>query len=143
MLRGNDTSWFRGYATDRMRIYPFPVEVGRPFPVEVWGMVGISARAIDPEITYPAFQNLVTKLNEVAPIPAARTDSQGIARNVLMGTSDEHQLLVDILSNASFIQLSRRERGILTNAIDAGIVVNGKSADDALNDAITRLEALQ
>ena len=143
MLHGNDTSWFRGFATDRVRICPFPVQAGSRYPVEVWGMIGISARAAYSELIYPAFQMLANKLNEVAPIPAVKVDSQAITNNVLMGTSDEHQLLVDILMNASFIQLSRRERGILTNSIDAGILANGKSADEALSDAITQLEALR
>ena len=104
MLHGNDTSWFRGFATDRVRIYPFPVQVGSRYPVEVWGMVGISARAPDTELIYPAFRTLADKLNEVAPIPAVKVDQQAITNNVLMGTSGEHQLLVDVLMNASFIQ---------------------------------------
>ena len=47
-----------------------------------------------------------------------------------------------MMASASYVRLSRQERGVLTNAIDAGIVLEGISAQEALLDAATSMARL-
>lgn len=142
MLRGNDTSAFNWGSVGKVRIYPFPVGSGGVRPAEVWAMLGISATVSEPDLIYEAFSPLVRELKHQLAFPAVRTTPEDVSKLLLIGTPEEHALLVENLGNSSFIKLSRRERGILTNAIDGGIVHGGKSAEQALEDAIIELEAL-
>ena len=137
-----------GYAW--LRAKPFPNQVLLPFPAfgaggnaaDVWTMIGISAKTSEPKVAYDAMRALERSLREVAFVPAAKSSPEQL-RAIAPGLLDEElQMLVDLMAGASYIRLSRRERGALTNAIDAGIVLEGISAREALLDAATNLARL-
>ena len=85
---------------------------------------------------------LERSLRDVAFVPAAKSTPEELRTIAPALLDEELQMIVDLMAGASYVRLSRQERGVLTNAIDAGIVLEGISAQEALLDAATNLQIL-
>ena len=145
-LLGRGDFWFRTTPSDMPNslLYPFPAFQARANPAEVWSMIGIPKLAPDPGASYDAMRFLEPHLRNAMFIPAVRLSAPELRKmSYTMLSDDEAAMVVGTLENASYLTLSRRERGILANAIDGGIYDRGKSAEDALQEAIRQLEALR
>jgi hypothetical protein len=144
-LLGRGEFWFKtGSPMPNSLLYPFPAFQARVHPAEVWSMIGIPKLAPDPGASYDALRFLGPHLRNAMFIPAVRVSAPKLREMSYAALSDdEAAMVVGTLENASYLTLSRRERGILANAIDGGIFHRGKSADDALRDAIRQLEELR
>lgn len=138
-LQGPGYAWLRAGPFANQALLPFPSFGAVGNPADVWTMIGISAKSLDPATSYDALRNLERQLRNVAFVPAAKSSPEQL-RAIAPGLLDEEvQMLADLMPSASYVRLSRRERGVLTNAIDAGIVLEGISAQEALLDAATGL----
>ena len=141
-IQGPGYAWLRAKPFPNQVLYPFPDFGAGGNPADVWTMIGISAKTAEPKVAYDAMRALERSLRDVAFVPAAKSTPEQL-RAIAPGLLDEElQMLVDLMANASYIRLARQERGALTNAIDAGIVLEGISAPEALLDAATSLERL-
>ncbi len=141
-IQGPGYAWLRAKPFPNQVLFPFPEFGAGGNPADVWTMIGISAKTLDPEMAYDAMRALERSLRDVAFVPAARSTPEEL-RAIAPGLLDEElQMLVDLMASASYIRLSRLERGVLTNAIDAGIVLEGISAQEALLDAATDMQIL-
>ena len=141
-IQGPGYAWLRAGPFPNQVLYPFPEFGAGGNPADVWTMIGISAKTSEPKVAYDAMRALERSLREVAFVPAATSTPEQL-RTIAPGLLDEElQMIVDLMASASYIRLSRRERGALTNAIDAGVVLEGISAQEALLDAATNLQIL-
>ena len=141
-IQGPGYAWLRAKPFPNQVLFPFPEFGAGGNPADVWTMIGISAKTLDPAMAYDAMRALERSLRDVAFVPAARSTPEEL-RAIAPGLLDEElQMLVDLMPSASYIRLSRQERGVLTNAIDAGIVLEGISAQEALLDAATNMQIL-
>ena len=141
-IQGPGYAWLRAGPFPNQVLYPFPDFGAGGNPADVWTMIGISAKTTEPKVAYDALRALERSLRDVAFVPAAKSTPEQL-RTIAPGLLDEElQMIVDLMASASYVRLSRRERGALTNAIDAGIVLEGISAQEALLDAATSVERL-
>ena len=138
-LQGPGYGWLRSGPFANQVLLPFPSFGAGGNPADVWTMIGISSKTLEPEMAYDAMRALERSLRDVAFVPAAKSTPEQLRAIAPALLDEELQMIVDLMASASYIRLSRRERGVLTNAIDAGIVLEGISAQEALLDAATGL----
>ena len=141
-LQGPGYGWLRSGPFANQVLLPFPSFGAVDNPADIWTMIGISAQTEEPKMAYDALRALERQLRNVAFVPAAKSTPEQLRAIAPALLDEELQMLVDLMASASYIRLSRRERGVLTNAIDAGVVLEGVSAQEALLDAATSLERL-
>lgn len=142
LIEGPGYGWLRTDHSPNQVLLPFPSFGGGGNPADVWTMIGISAKTSEPEVAYNAMRALERSLRDVAFVPAAKSTPEQLRAIAPALLDEELQMLVDLMASASYVRLSRRERGGLTNAIDAGIVLEGISAQEALLDAATSMARL-
>ena len=140
LLRSTST-WFKNVEETSSAVLPFPTNAPSRNPVEAWGMMGIPASADDPSGTYAAMRYLERELRKVTFLPAVRIAPDDRRFSFALLSGSEAGSIVDLMENASYIRISRRARGILADAIDAGILLEGLSAQEAIDKAVFALEA--
>ena len=141
-LQGPGYGWLRSGPFANQVLLPFPSFGAEGNPADVWTMIGISSKTSEPEVAYDAMRALERSLRDVAFVPAAKSTPEELRTIAPALLDEELQMIVDLMASASYVRLSRQERGVLTNAIDAGIVLEGISAQEALLDAATNLQIL-
>ncbi len=140
-IQGTGYAWLRAEPFPNQVLLPFP-SFGGGAPADVWTMIGVSAAAPEPTAAYDAMRALERALRRVAFVPAVTSTPQELGAMAPGLLPEEVQMLADLMPRASYIQLSRRERSVLTNAIDAGIVLESLPVRDVLLNAATDLAAL-
>ena len=142
-LSGN---WF-GYLTSSSLpsenvLYPFPSFGAGQAPASVWMMLGIGAGVADPKVAYDALRALERHTQDAANVPARRTSAQDLKLRFPSYRDDEAQMVVDLMHNASYVTLSRAQWGAFVNEVDAGVILEGQSASQALDAVARRLEEM-
>lgn len=120
-------------------LYPFPAFGAPVNPAEAWGMLGIAATTDNPDAAYDAMHVLDRQIQTEAFIPALRQSPSQLFERLQLLTERESEMVVELLENASFITLTRRERGVLNRVFDGGIALHSNSPDEALRQAALEL----
>ena len=123
-------------------LYPFPDFGDGRTPAAVWLMLGIGAGVADPKVTYDALRALERHTQDATNVPAQRTSAQDLELRFPAYRDDEAQMVVDLMQNASYVTLSRAQWGAFIKEVDAGIILEGLSASEALDAVVRRLEEL-
>jgi hypothetical protein len=79
-----------------------------------------------------ALDAYIRVLHQVASVPALRMSVTELQTLVPFLRDGEAQMVVDLLANATYITLTRREQGVLRNTLDGGVVLNDLSPREAL-----------
>ncbi len=142
-LRGGNVTWLRGPGRPENLLYPFPrMGAGGP-PVGVWAMLAIPADVPNPAVAYQALSAYIRALYQIASVPALRMSVAELQTLVPFLRDGEAQMVVDLLEDATYITLTRREQGVLRNTLDGGVVLNDQSPREALDEALLQLHALK
>jgi ABC-type glycerol-3-phosphate transport system substrate-binding protein len=142
-LRGGNVTWLRGPGRPENLLYPFPRMGTGGAPVGVWAMLAIPADVPNPAVAYQALGAYIRALYQVASVPALRMSVADLQTLDPFFRDGEAQMVVDLLDNATYITLTRREQGVLRNTLDGGVVLNDLSPREALDEALLQLDALK
>ena len=142
-LGGLGFGWMTRSAGPDNVLYPFPRFGASGPPVSVWLMMGIGAGTQEPKVTYDALRALDRNTQRVANVPAQRHVARRTAA-LLFPTyrDDAAQMVVDTMQNASYVTIDRPQWGAFVNQLDAGIIRDDLSANEALTALIHRLQDL-
>lgn len=132
------TNWLIGYSLD---VYPLPnMGTGRS-PVFVHAMIGVLASAKNPELAYDALRHLSAGLRSSSILPATRISAEGVAARAPDLPPEGANLVEQLMTNAVYSTLSRRQAGIITNGIVGDIVFGDQHPQDAMQAIADRLRA--
>lgn len=123
-------------------LYPFPNFGDGRTPASLWLMLGIGAGRSNPRVAYDALRALERHAAAGANVPGRRTSAEDLQRRFPSYRDDEAQMVVDLMHNASYVRLSRAEWGAFIAEVDAGMILEGLSAQEALDGVARRLEEL-
>lgn len=123
-------------------LYPFPDFGDGRAPAAVWMMLGMGAGVADPKVSFDALRALERHTQDTTNVPARRTSAQDLKLRFPAYRDDEAQMVVDLMQKASYVTLSRAQWGAFIRELDAGIIMEGLSAQEALDGVARRLEEL-
>ena len=124
-----------------LEVYPLPnMGTGRS-PVFIHAMLGVLAGAQNPEIAYDALRHLAAGLRSSSVLPATRISAEGIAARAPDLPPEGANLVEQLMNNAVYSTLSRREAGIVTNGIVGDIIFGDQHPQDGLQAIADRLRA--
>ena len=105
-----------------LEVYPLPNMGAGRSPVFVHAMMGVLANAPNPEIAYDALRHLAAGLRSSSVLPATRISAQGIAARTPDLAAADANLIEQLMTNAVYSTLSRRQAGLITNHIVGNII---------------------
>ena len=124
-----------------LEIYPLPnMGTGRS-PVFVHAMLGVLASSENPELAYDALRHLAAGLRSSSVLPATRISAEGVAARAPELPPEGANLVEQLMTNAVYSTLSRREAGIITNGVVGDIVFGDQHPEDGMQAIVDRLRA--
>ena len=141
-LGGLGFGWMTRSAGPDNVLYPFPRFGSGGAPVSVWMMMGIGNGTQEPRVAYDALRALDRNTQRVANVPAQRLEPDQLQRLFASYSDEAAQMVVDIMQSANFVTVDRPQWGAFVNQLDAGIIRDELSANEALTNLTHRLEEL-
>ena len=103
--------------SNSLDVYPLPnMGTGRS-PVFVHAMLGVLASSPNPELAYDALRHLAAGLRSSSVLPATRISAEGVAARAPDLPPEGANLVEQLMTNAIYSTLSRRQAGLITNGI--------------------------
>lgn len=122
-------------------VYPLPnMGTGRS-PVFVHAMLGVLADSPNPELAYDALRHLAAGLRSSSILPATRISAEGVAARATELPPEGANLVEQLMRNATYSTLSRRQAGLITNGIVGNIIFGDQHPEDALQAIVDQLRA--
>ena len=122
-------------------VYPLPnMGTGRS-PVFVHAMLGVLADSPNPELAYDAMRHLTAGLRASSILPATRISAEGVAARATELPPEGANLVEQLMKNATYSTLSRRQAGLITNGIVGNIIFGDQHPEDALQAIVDQLRA--
>ena len=122
-------------------VYPMPnMGTGRN-PAFVHAMMGVLANAKNPELAYDALRHLAAGLRSSSVLPATRISAEGVAARTPDLPAEGANLVEQLMTNAVYSTLSRRQAGIITNGIVGDIVFGDQRPQEGMQALADRLRA--
>ena len=122
-------------------VYPLPnMGTGRS-PVFVHAMMGVLASAKNPELAYDALRHLAAGLRSSSVLPATRISAESVATRAPDLPPEGANLVEQLMNNAVYSTLSRRQAGLITNGIVGDIIFGNQHPQEGLQAIVDRLRA--
>ena len=122
-------------------VYPMPnMGTGRN-PAFVHAMLGVLASAQNPELAYDALRHLAAGLRSSSVLPATRISAEGVAARARDLAPEGANLVEQLMNNAVYSTLSRRQAGLITNGVVGDIVFGDQRPDEGMQAIADRLRA--
>ncbi|MDE2920537.1 MAG: hypothetical protein OXR64_11950 [Chloroflexota bacterium] len=141
-LGGLSFGWMTRSSGPDNVLYPFPRFGSGGAPVSVWMMMGIGNGTQEPKVAYDALRALDRNTQRVANVPAQRLTPEELKRLFVSYSDEAAQMVVDIMQTANYVTVDRPQWGAFVNQLDAGIIRDELSANEALTNLTHRLEEL-
>ncbi|MCY3959711.1 MAG: hypothetical protein OXG65_15680 [Chloroflexi bacterium] len=122
-------------------VYPLPNMGAGRSPVFVHAMLGVLAGAPNPEIAYDALRHLAAGLRSSSVLPATRISAEGIAARTPDLAPEDANLIEQLMNNATYSTLSRRQAGLITNHIVGNIIFGDQHPDEGMQALVDQLRA--
>ena len=122
-------------------VYPLPNMGAGRSPVFVHAMLGVLAGAPNPEIAYDALRHLAAGLRSSSVLPATRISAEGIAARTPDLAPEDANLIEQLMNNATYSTLSRRQAGLITNHIVGNIIFGDQHPNDGMQAIVDQLRA--
>ncbi len=123
-------------------LYPFPDFGDGRAPAMVWLMLGMGSGRNDPRVVYDALRALERHAQGPSNVPARRASAEELQQRFPWYREDEARMVVELMGKASYVGLSRAAWGAFITEVDAAIIVDRVSAQEALDGVARRLEEL-
>ncbi len=131
------------FVSGERSLYPFPNFGSGRNPAFAHVVLGVLKSAKDPELAFDALRHLDAGLRSHALLPATRLSAEGIAARVPDLPPDAAPLVEDLMANAAYPNLSRREVVLITNGLIGGVVFGGQSPSEGMRAIVDSLRAEQ
>ena len=141
-LGGLSFGWMTRSAGPDNVLYPFPRFGSGGAPVSVWMMMGIGNGTQEPKVAYDALRALDRNTQRVANVPTQRLEPDQLQRLFASYSDEAAQMVVDIMQTANYVTIDRPQWGAFVNQLDAGIIRDELSANEALTNLTQRLQEL-
>ena len=115
-----------------LEVFPLPNMGAGRSPVFVHAMLGVLASAPNPETAYDALRHLAAGLRASSVLPATRISAEGIAARTPDLAPKDANLIEQLMTNATYSTLSRREAGLITNHIVGNIIFGDQHPDEGM-----------
>ena len=122
-------------------VYPLPNMGAGRSPVFVHAMMGVVASAQNPEIAYDALRHLAAGLRSSSVLPATRISAEGIAARTPDLAPADANLVEQLMKNATYSTLSRRQAGLINNGVVGNIIFGDQHPDEGMQAIADQLRA--
>ena len=143
-------TWGLGFATvvfsqagefgTNNRVYPFPNFGSGRSPTGAF-LLSVVKSAKDPDVAYDALRHLYSVIAPESTLPPYRVDAAAIRRLMPELHGDDEHVLVHLLENAVFYDISQSEAILLGNTLVPDVLLGDTDPGDGLRRAIEELEA--
>ena len=123
-------------------LYPFPDFGSGRAPAMVWLMLGMGSGRNDERVVYDALRALERHAQGPTNVPARRVPAEALQQGFPWYRDDEARMVVELMERAEYVRLSRAAWGAFIAEVDAAIMLEGVSAEEALDGVRRRLEEL-
>ncbi|MDE2868239.1 MAG: hypothetical protein OXN91_06330 [Chloroflexota bacterium] len=124
-----------------LEVYPLPNMGAGRSPVFVHAMMGVVAGTQNPEIAYDALRHLAAGLRSSSVLPATRISAEGIAARTPDLAAADANLIEQLMQDAVYSTLSRRQAGLITNHIVGNIIFGDQHPDEGMQALVDQLRA--
>ena len=123
-------------------LYPFPDFGSGRAPAMVWLMLGMGSGRNEERVVYDALRALERHAQGPTNVPARRVSAEDLQQGFPWYREDEARMVVELMERAEFVRLSRAAWGAFIKEVDAAIMLDEVSAEEALDGVARRLEEL-
>ncbi|MCY3959860.1 MAG: hypothetical protein OXG65_16435 [Chloroflexi bacterium] len=123
-------------------LYPFPDFGSGRAPAMVWLMLGMGSGRNDPRVVYDALRALERHAQRPTNVPARRVSAETLQQGFPWYRDDEARMVVELMERAEYVGLSRAAWGAFMEKVDAALMLDGVSTEEALDGVTRRLEEL-
>ena len=102
-------------------------------------MMGVVAGTQNPEIAYDALRHLAAGLRSSSVLPATRISAEGIAARTPDLAPEDANLVEQLMKNATYSTLSRRQAGLITNGIVGNIIFGDHHPQEGMQALVDSL----
>ena len=122
-----------------LEVYPLPNMGAGRSPVFVHAMLGVLSSAPNPEIAYDALRHLAAGLRSSSVLPATGISAEGIAARTPDLAAADANLIEQLMQNAVYSTLSRRQAGLITNGIVGNIIFGDQHPQEGMQALVDSL----
>ncbi|MDE2868475.1 MAG: extracellular solute-binding protein [Chloroflexota bacterium] len=123
-------------------LYPFPDFGSGRAPAMVWLMLGMGSGRNDPRVIYDALRALERHAQAPTNVPARRVSAETLQQGFPWYRDDEARMVVELMERAAYVRLSRAAWGAFIKEVDAAIILDEVSAEEALDGVRRQLEEM-
>ncbi len=122
------------------RVYPFPNFGSGHSPTGAF-LLSVVKSANDPDVAYDALRHLYSVIAPESTLPPMRVDAPAVRRLMPELRGDDENVLVHLLENALFFDVSRSEFDVIRNTLIRDVLLGDTDPGDGLRRAIQELQA--
>ena len=122
------------------RVYPFPAFGSGRNPTSAF-LLGVVKSDRDPDVAYDALRHLYSVIAPESTLPPMRVDAPAVRRLMPELRRDDENVLVHLLENAVFFDVSRSEFDVVRNTLIRDVLLGDTNPGDGLRRAIQELQA--
>ena len=122
------------------RVYPFPAFGSGRNPAFTF-LLGVVNSARDPNVSYDALRRLYSVMAPDSTLPPFRVDAAVIRQLMPELHGDDEHVIVHLLENATYPDLSRSEYELLSNSLVRDVLLGDTDPGEGLRRAVQELQA--
>ena len=124
------------------RVYPFPAFGSGRNPAFTF-LLGVVNSGRDPDVSYDALRRLHAVIGPDSTLPPFRVDAAAIRRLMPELHGDDEHVIVHLLENATYPDLSRSEYALLSNSLVRDVLLGDTDPGEGLRRAVQAMQELQ
>ena len=124
------------------RVYPFPAFGSGRNPAFTF-LLGVVNSGRNPDVSYDALRRLHAVIGPDSTLPPFRVDAAAIRRLMPELHGDDEHVIVHLLENATYPDLSRSEYALLSNTLVRDVLLGDTDPDEGLRRAVQEMQELQ
>lgn len=124
------------------RVYPFPAFGSGRNPAFTF-LLGVVNSGRDPDVSYDALRRLHAVIGPDSTLPPFRVDAAVIRQRMPELHGDDEHVIVHLLENATYPDLSRSEYALLSNSLIRDVLLGDTDPAEGLRRAVQEMQELQ
>lgn len=124
------------------RVYPFPAFGSGRNPTFTF-LLGVVNSSRDPDVSYDALRRLHAVIAPDSTLPPFRVDAAAIRQLMPELHGDDEHVIVHLLENATYADLSRSEYQLLSNTLVRDVLLGDTDPGEGLRRAVQEMQELQ
>ena len=124
------------------RVYPFPAFGSGRNPAFTF-LLGVVNSGRDPDVSYDALRRLHAVIGPDSTLPPFRVDAAVIRQLMPELHGDDEHVILHLLENATYPDLSRSEYALLSNSLVRDVLLGDTDPGEGLRRAVQAMQELQ